>query len=84
MRKALLVFYPQLASIRLVNYKVRIIDEGDGTSATVRVLIESSGGEQEWSTAGSSVNVIKARWLALADSLEYWLLPYFRSGLVFN
>ena len=74
MRKALLVFYPQLASIRLVDYKVRVIDEGGGTGATVRVLIESSDGEQEWRTVGSSVNIIEASWLALADSLEYWLL----------
>ena len=74
MRKALLVFYPQLASIRLVDYKVRVIDEGGGTGAQVRVLIESSDGEQEWRTVGSSVNIIEASWLALADSLEYWLL----------
>jgi 2-isopropylmalate synthase len=74
MRKALVVFYPQLASIRLVDYKVRVIDEGGGTGATVRVLIESSDGEQEWRTVGSSVNIIEASWLALADSLEYWLL----------
>jgi 2-isopropylmalate synthase len=74
LRKALVEFYPSLAQVKLVDYKVRILDESAGTEAQVRVLIESTDGEQEWTTVGSSTNIIEASWLALADSLEYWLL----------
>jgi 2-isopropylmalate synthase len=74
LRKALLRFYPDLASVRLVDYKVRILEESIGTESQVRVLIESSDGVSQWRTVGSSTNIIEASWLALADSLEYWLL----------
>ena len=73
LRKALLEFYPSLAAVRLTDYKVRALDETDGTASRVRVLIESSDGEHQWRTVGSSTNIIEASWLALADSLEYWL-----------
>ncbi|HTE84389.1 MAG TPA: citramalate synthase [Dehalococcoidia bacterium] len=73
-RKALLEFYPSLAEVRLVDYKVRIIDGNAGTSASIRVLIESSDGREHWRTVGSSTDIIEASWLALADSLEYWLM----------
>jgi len=74
LRKALLQFYPELAQVKLVDYKVRILEESIGTGSQVRVLIESSDGVDEWRTVGSSTNIIEASWLALADSLEYWLL----------
>jgi 2-isopropylmalate synthase len=74
LRKALIRFYPQLAQVKLVDYKVRILEESVGTGSQVRVLIESSDGVDEWRTVGSSTNIIEASWLALADSLEYWLL----------
>jgi len=74
LRKALLRFYPSLAQVKLVDYKVRILEESIGTGSQVRVLIESSDGVKEWRTVGSSTNIIEASWLALADSLEYWLL----------
>jgi 2-isopropylmalate synthase len=74
LRKALLQFYPSIAAVRLVDYKVRILEESIGTSAQVRVLIESTDGVDEWRTVGGSTNIIEASWLALADSLEYWLL----------
>ena len=73
-RKALLTAYPILESVRLVDYKVRIIDSDSGTDASTRVLIESTNGEQHWSTVGSSTNVVEASWLALADSFEYAIL----------
>lgn len=73
-RKALLQYYPSLANVSLVDYKVRVVNEKHGTSAVVRVSIESSDGHQTWSTVGSSPNIIEASWLALADSLEYALL----------
>ena len=80
LRKALLVFYPSLAVVRLVDYKVRAIDEPEGTASRVRVFIESSDGKHEWRTVGSSVNIIEASWLALTDSLEYWLLRQAAEG----
>ena len=82
-RKALLEFYPSLAAIKLVDYKVRIIDSAAGADASVRVLIESTDGEEFWRTVGSSTDIIEASWLALADSLEWWLKhrePYNRSS----
>lgn len=76
MRKALAQFYPSLVAVKLVDYKVRILDESSGTGAYTRVLIESSDGEEQWRTVGSSGNIIEASWLALADSLEYWLTKH--------
>lgn len=74
LRKSLLQFYPSLSRVKLVDYKVRILEESVGTGSQVRVLIESSDGVNEWRTVGSSTNIIEASWLALADSLEYWLI----------
>jgi len=80
LRKALVVFYPSLAAVKLVDYKVRAIEETEGTASRVRVIIESSDGKHEWRTVGSSTNIIEASWLALADSLEYWLLRQAAEG----
>ena len=74
LRKALVQFYPGLARVKLVDYKVRILEESTGTESKVRVLIESGDGAKEWRTVGSSTDIIEASWLALADSLEYWLI----------
>jgi 2-isopropylmalate synthase len=74
LRKALVEFYPRLSIIELVDYKVRILEESSGTESQVRVFIESSDGQKQWRTVGSSTNIIEASWLALADSLEYWLI----------
>jgi len=74
LRKALLQFYPDLADVKLIDYKVRILEETAGTASQVRVLIESSDGRENWRTVGSSTNIIEASWLALADSIEYWLI----------
>jgi 2-isopropylmalate synthase len=76
LRKALLANYPSLLLVKLVDYKVRILEESTGTESLVRVLIESTDGETQWRTVGSSTNIIEASWLALADSLEYWLLKH--------
>jgi 2-isopropylmalate synthase len=67
-------FYPQLESVRLVDYKVRVLTSGEGTGSVVRVLIESSDGEETWGTVGVSPNIIHASWYAMADALEYKLL----------
>jgi 2-isopropylmalate synthase len=74
LRKALLQFYPDLTAVKLIDYKVRILEETAGTASRVRVLIESSDGWENWRTVGSSTNIIEASWLALADSMEYWLI----------
>jgi 2-isopropylmalate synthase len=76
LRKALLQFYPDLAAVKLIDYKVRILEESVGTESQVRVLIESSDGNDTWRTVGSSTNIIEASWLALADSVEYWLTKH--------
>ena len=74
LRKALYEFYPAIKKVELVDYKVRILEESSGTESTVRVLIESSDGKSRWKTVGSSTNIIEASWLALIDSMEYWLM----------
>jgi 2-isopropylmalate synthase len=73
LRKALRPFYPRLAEMFLVDYKVRVINSSEGTAARVRVVIESSDSHDVWSTVGVSENVIEASWLALVDSVEYKL-----------
>jgi 2-isopropylmalate synthase len=73
LRKALSGAYPEVAGIRLEDYKVRIIDGDAGTSAKVRVLIDNGFGEERWTTVGASPNVLEASWIALADGIEYGL-----------
>ena len=73
LRKALIDVYPQLSSVKLDDYKVRILDSDTGTAATVRVLIDSKCKDRRWSTVGASTNIIEASWRALADSMEYAL-----------
>ncbi|GIW19471.1 MAG: citramalate synthase [Tepidiforma sp.] len=72
-RKALNPLFPQLEQVKLVDYKVRILDSQSATGARVRVLIESTDGTRHWTTVGSSTDIIEASWLALADALEYAL-----------
>ena len=74
MRKALLHFYPELQSIHLTDYKVRIIDQKSASAALTRVLIDASDGERTWTTVGCSENIIEASFQALIDSLELPLL----------
>lgn len=74
LRKSLEDIYPGITNVRLADYKVRILDSDSGTSAKVRVLIDTKNGTKSWSTVGASTNIIEASWRALADSLEYALL----------
>jgi 2-isopropylmalate synthase len=67
-------FYPQLSSVRLLDYKVRVLTSNDGTGSVVRVLIQSSDGDETWGTVGVSTNIIHASWTALVDALEYKLV----------
>ncbi len=74
LRKALEGFYPKLKGIRLVDYKVRVLEGRDGTAARVRVLIITQNGDKRWGTVGVSENIMEASWIALVDSIEYGLL----------
>ena len=74
LRRALTHFYPNLAKVRLEDYKVRVIDGKDATSAQVRVLIESTDGQRNWNTVGVSADIIDASRAALVDSIEYMLI----------
>lgn len=74
LRKALEEIYPELRKIKLIDYKVRVLDGKDGTGSKVRVLIESRDDHKTWGTVGVSHNIIEASWQALVDSLEYGLL----------
>jgi 2-isopropylmalate synthase len=71
LRKALRPFYNWIDQIRLIDYKVRIVDGGRGTAATTRVHIFSTDGERSWGTVGVSDNIIEASWKALVDSFEF-------------
>lgn len=73
LRKALSRFYPVVDEVKLVDYKVRILDTKAGTAARTRVMIESTDGKQIWGTVGVSGNIIEASWEALVDSVEYKL-----------
>lgn len=80
LRKALEKFYPSLAEMHLVDYKVRVINPKKGTAAKVRVIIESQDKEDTWGTVGVSENLIEASWKALVDSIEYKLLKDMEKG----
>lgn len=73
LRKALVPFYPEIAEVSLVDYKVRILDGHDATAAKTRVLIVSGHGNKTWSTVGVSENIIEASWIALIDGIDLFL-----------
>jgi 2-isopropylmalate synthase len=74
LRRALTRFFPNLAKMRLDDYKVRVIDGKDATAAQVRVLIESTDSQRSWNTVGVSADIIDASRAALVDSIEYKLI----------
>jgi 2-isopropylmalate synthase len=74
LRKALTRFYPSLKTVKLEDFKVRVLDGRNGTAAKVRVLIESSDGNERWGTIGVSTNMIDAAWMALVDAMKYKLM----------
>ena len=74
LRKALVQDFPTIAEVRLVDFKVRILESNLGTDAITRVHVESTDGEQTWGTVGVSDNVITASWEALIDSVSYKIL----------
>jgi 2-isopropylmalate synthase len=75
LRSALEKFYPALAEVHLIDYKVRVITGRlSGTASLVRVLISSTDGQSQWGTVGLSANIVEASWRALVDSVEYKLV----------
>jgi 2-isopropylmalate synthase len=75
-RKALKDYFPAIDAIRLVDYKVRVVDSNAGTGASVRVLIECVDEDYTWQCVGASKDIIEASWLALADAYEWWILRH--------
>jgi 2-isopropylmalate synthase len=73
LRKALENYYPTLREMSLIDFKVRVLTAGEGTAASVRVLIESGDEHDRWGTVGVSENVIEASWQALVDGIDYKL-----------
>ncbi len=67
-------FYPSLEDVRLIDYKVRVLSSGSGTGSFVRVLIQSTDGDEVWDTVGVNHNIIHASWDAMVDALEYKLV----------
>ncbi len=80
LRESLADSYPILRTVRLTDYKVRILDSASGTAAATRVLIDFQSGSESWTTVGASPNIIEASWRALADSMEYALVRLGREG----
>jgi 2-isopropylmalate synthase len=76
LRKSLLGFYPEIAHFHLTDYKVRILNGQAGTAAKTRVLVESSDGQQRWTTIGVSANIIEASYEAVTAGLAYGLLQH--------
>jgi 2-isopropylmalate synthase len=75
LRRALEKFYPALADVRLVDYKVRVTSSSlTGTASRVRVLITSTDGQTQWGTVGVSPNIVEASWRALVDAVEFKLV----------
>lgn len=79
LRKALVAHFPKIANVRLVDYKVRVINSGAETAAAVRVVASSKrrkadGTTETLGTIGVSENIIDASWQALIDAYEYHLL----------
>jgi 2-isopropylmalate synthase len=72
LRDALTPFFPFLGKIKLIDYRVRVLDPEHAAGAKVRVFITSTDGERDWDTVGVSENIVEASWQALLDSLEYY------------
>jgi len=73
LREAIEQVYPEVARFHLTDFRVRILDQGRGTDAVTRVLIDTSDGVDAWVTVGVGANMIEASWQALIDALTYGL-----------
>ncbi|MDP8234070.1 MAG: citramalate synthase [Candidatus Saelkia tenebricola] len=82
LRKALYPFYPVLSEMSLSDFKVRVLDEKEGTASKVRVLIQFQDKEKSWNTIGVSENIIEASWQALLDGVECKLMKERAKGRI--
>ena len=73
LRQAIEQLYPDVARFHLIDFRVRILDQGHGTDAVTRVLIETTDGKDSWVTVGVGANIIEASWEALLDAMTYGL-----------
>jgi 2-isopropylmalate synthase len=73
-RNALTPAYPVVEKFELIDYRVRILEQGHGTDATVRVLIQTTDGLRAWTTVGVGQNIIEASWEALCDAYRFGLI----------
>lgn len=78
LREAVVPAYPEVAQFELSDYRVRILDDGHGTNAIVRVLIDTVYQGHQWTTVGVGTDVVEASWEALRDSLTYGIITYLR------
>jgi 2-isopropylmalate synthase len=74
LRRCLAPLYPSIASVRLTDYKVRVLEKSSGTGARVRVMVQQTDGDEIWTTVGVSENILEASYIALADGVRYKLL----------
>ncbi|MCM3554947.1 citramalate synthase [Janibacter melonis] len=74
LRQALVVVYPEIEQLELIDYRVRILDAAHGTDAVTRVLIETSDGTTSWTTIGVAANIVEASWQALLDGITFGLM----------
>lgn len=78
LREAVAVAFPEAAEFELTDYRVRILDEGHGTDAIVRTLIDTSWQGETWTTVGVGTNVVEASWEALFDAIVYGIITHLR------
>lgn len=74
LRNAVAQIFPELATLELTDYKVRILDGIKGTGAVTRVLVETTSGAKQWTTIGVHENVIAASWQALDDAIHFGMI----------
>lgn len=80
LRQAIERIYPEVAQFHLIDFRVRILDQGHGTDAVTRVLIETTDGRDTWVTVGVGANIIEASWKALLDAVTYGLWTHHRTA----
>lgn len=74
LRKALLPFFPNMAKVKLDDYKVRVLGSNVASDATVRVWTTFGDEKGYWNVVGVSSNIIEASWMAFVDGLTYKIL----------
>lgn len=74
LHEALHRYFEPLRSVRLTDYKVRVLEKSSGTGARVRVMVQQTDGDEIWTTVGVSENILEASYIALADGVRYKLL----------